>query len=921
MAEHPELLIENWFPFEEISIECIRERGMVTALPPINFLHVWWARRPLTVSKAAILASILPFETGKKEIQKIIGYSPTIKDEYKRIIEAKKRKIRLKTSYKQERCFKKNYTMSEIQKIQYLIEEIWGKKNLSLLDPMSGGGSIPFEAIKLGLNVFSSDLNPVAAVLLYATLKFPQLFRENLISKIREFKERIIDNSSFLLKCFPISHESEFDAFIWVRTVKCRNPDCNLEVPLSPNWYLSKKPKVIIKVTPPTDFSKVVCKYEIIENPTESLIKSKPGTVIKGDGTCPRCKAPLDREYLKNEAQAGRMGHKLMAIVYKKQIGPRKTIRKYRTPNKLDYEALELVDSIINKKIPEWRKIGIFPEESIYIGEKTREMLNKGIDKWNKLFNNRQLLTNMTILEEIINLKNQLLKDKKYQIDEIRAIITYLQFAFDKMFARNCIQCLWDSGYQRVVHAFGRHDYAFKWNYAEMDIVRKGFDWSVENVLKSYKGLVHLIGDFSNEAEKTLTIKCKPSQHLDYLENNKIDLIVVDPPYYDNVMYAELSDFYYIWMKKGIGDLYPELFSGELTDKDREAVANSSKFSGMGKSKKLLAKQDYEAKMRASFKEMYRVLQPQGVLTVMFTHKKTDAWDTLAMSLMDAGFEITASWPVHTEPEISLNIEKRNAVKTTILLVCRKRLVHNKDAWWEDDVLPTLKEIVHKKAIEFQKLGIDGVDLYISTFGPALREFSRYYPVKNIAGEEVRPEEALKVARSVVTDITLNKIIKGKSQNIDLISKLYLIAWHFYKARRFPFDEARQLALSIGVNIDDLKTYNIISKKSGDIEFLRPSQREKKGILNMDNPKDGGFLINAVHIALLAYQKGGQKLYDDIVHKLRRDVDQSFRQYMEALYNSLPDIKDLEERKLLAELLVSTEDKITPKGGKLTDYV
>ena len=378
-------------------------------------------------------------------------------------------------------------------------------------------------------------------------------------------------------------------------------------------------------------------------------------------------------------------------------------------------------------------------------------------------------------------------------------------------------------------------------------------------------------------------------------------------------------------MKRSLGDLYPGFFNSELTDKDNEAVANPTRFEGMGRSKEALAKDYYEARMLASFHEIKRVLKDDGILTIMFTHKATDAWDTLAMSLMEAGFEISASWPVHTESNISLQIARKNAVKTTIFLVCRMRSTGQEELWWEDDILPSIKKIVAKKAKEFRKLGIDGIDLFISCFGPALKEFSKSYPVKNIAGDIVRAEEAIEAARRVVIEFTLQDIIKGKSYNIDPVSKFYLIAWHFFKARSFPFDEARRLALSIGINIDELKTgYKILNKKSGDVYLILPKEREKSGTISVDNPNDKGILVNATHIAILAYEQGGKKLYENVIEKLRRNTDRNFRLYMETLFNFLPDVKDLDknlpEKKLLGEILMTTV-KHAPKGDKITDFL
>ncbi len=915
--EHPRVLIEEWFPFEDIGIECKRER--IGTFAPPNRLHIWWARRPLIGSRAAIVGSII---------------SPDLTEDFNKIIQIEKdlsKKMKAWEKLKSEgktpvgisssRAFTKDLEENEKGKMRESILKIWKKEEIRFLDPMAGGGNIPFEAIRLGLDVKCSDLNPISVILLYSTLYYPIKFGKPLIPKIRAYAEKILKETSKISDYYPMTTEKEFFAFLWVRTINCSDPNCNLKVPLSPNWNLSAKPRIIIKLIIPKDLSDTSCKFKLIENPTNKHINNNPPTVKRGIGTCPRCKNTLTSDYIKKEAQSGRMDHQLMALSYKQQEG-KKLIKKFRAPNDTDLKPLNTINKFIEEKLKIWKEKAILPDEEIKMGAKTRELLNKGIDKWYKLFNNRQLFANLAIFEEIISLKTKLLKDSTLDLEEIKAIITYLQLAFDKMIDRNSIQTRWVPTYKRITNTFDRHDFGFKWSYAEMDVIRKGYKWAISDVLKVYEELVGLL----KKSKSSIEIAKKPAQALDHIPNSSVDVIVVDPPYYDNVMYAELSDYFYVWMKRCLGDIYPEIFESILTDKDNEAVANPSRFEGLGTSKSKLAKQDYESKMEKSFKEMYRILENNGVLTIMFTHKSTDAWDTLAMSLMEAGFEITASWPVHTEADLSLHIAKKNAVKTTIFLVCRKRKNRNLELWWEDDVLPSIKKVVTNKAKEFRKLGIDGVDLFISCFGPALKEFSKSYPVRSISGDLIRAEEAIEAARKVVIDITLQDIIKGKSYNIDPVSKFYLTAWHFFRARVFPFDEARRLAISIGINIDDLKTsYKLLNKKSGDVIMLLPKEREKNGIINVDNPKDNGILINAVHTAILAYEEGGQKLFENVVEKLRRNTDKSFRLYMETLFNVLPDVKDLAtnlpEKKILGEILMTTEEKITPKGGKITDFI
>ena len=207
-----------------------------------------------------------------------------------------------------------------------------------------------------------------------------------------------------------------------------------------------------------------------------------------------------------------------------------------------------------------------------------------------------------------------------------------------------------------------------------------GYEWAISQVSKCVKDLIDLLGQSSDGKLEFAAPHPRPSVRVicgsaDMLPIGDacVDCIVMDPPYYDNVMYAELSDFFYVWLKRTAGLLYPELFTGHLTDKDREAVANPARFVGEKAGAKHLAGRDYQRRMALIFREQRRVLKPDGIMTVMFTHKASGAWDALAAGLIDAGFTITASWPVNSEAEGSLHIHERSAARSTIFLVCRVR--------------------------------------------------------------------------------------------------------------------------------------------------------------------------------------------------------------------------------------------------------
>jgi len=404
---------------------------------------------------------------------------------------------------------------------------------------------------------------------------------------------------------------------------------------------------------------------------------------------------------------------------------------------------------------------------------------------------------------------------------------------------------------------------------------------------------------------------------LNQCPDGSIHNITVDPPYYDNVMYAELADFFYVWLKRSVGTLFPEFFRDELTNKDDEAVANPARFASTGRKKKELAEADYEHKMAAAFREMYRVLRPDGSLTVMFTHKRVEAWDTLASALIGAGFTIKASWPVHTESEHSLHQAKKNAASSTILLVCRKRQEREKEGqsdsgnegfspslhpsvspspvWW-DDLQALVRETARAKAAEFAAQGISGVDLYISTFGPTLSIISEHWPVltsevdpKTGQPKPLRPETALDLAREEVVRLRKQGLLLGRDVQFDPVTDWYIMAWDAFGAEQFPYDEARKLALALGLDADKdlMQAQRLIAKKGEYVIVQTPSQRRRKGVVD-DDVTMFPHLIDAVHTAMMVYAEDGSGACDVFLRKTGLKTDGAFKACLQALLNAIP---------------------------------
>jgi putative DNA methylase len=625
-------LIERWLPIAELGEESVRERRSMTALPPIYYLHVWWARRPLIASRAAILASILPADADHKKFLHALGiHGDPIKAQ--RLMErAKRTGERVKDPYGYSRAF--SYLPSKEDR--NWLRTHYDAARLNVLDPTAGGGSIPFEAERLGLATKANELNPVAALLLKATVDWPaslgSLLRPEFERLAKVWRERLEEELS---KFFPQKDASDqLDAtYLWARTISC--PYCDGLVPFSPNWRLAPDGTGVRLMPKPGKGPRAKdrrCSFEIVK----TVIEQSPGTVADGDSTCPftDCGRVIDGDEIKRQAQGGQMGEQLYAVVFKRRVEVKTKTGKVREKWERDYRAPrheddngEEIKARLGEKMPEWQANDIIPSENFPEDTNDDRPIQYGMPLWRDMFSPRQLLCHGTAVEVF----RELLEDEETHerlSAPAKAAFVYLALAMDKMVDYNSRMTRWHSGREVVVNTFDRHDFAFKWSYAEMAplIAGLGYDWVIEQVSKCIDELVEMArpdvaagngplfrnGNSGSFIQPPVAITCKSADNLDHLVDGSIDVIVMDPPYYDNVMYAELSDFFYVWLKRTGGRIIPELFTRSLTDKEHEAVANPAKFKGEPGAK-VLAGRDYQERMAAIFAECRRVLKSDGV--------------------------------------------------------------------------------------------------------------------------------------------------------------------------------------------------------------------------------------------------------------------------------------------------------------------
>ena len=944
-------LIERWLPIAALGEESIRERRSLQALPPTYYLHVWWARRPLVASRAAVLASLLPADADRDRFLHVLGIHGDPVAAKKRIAIANRTGDRLgAAAYGYSRAF--SYAPDN-QDRAWLVEN--SVNAATVVDPTAGGGSVPFEAVRLGLETVANDLNPVAALIERATIEWPTIHGVAVKGVVEELGgEFTAKVRKRLAGVFPEEpgDNTRPDGYLWARTITC--PYCDGLVPLSPNWRLAPDGtgvRLKPELGPGPGSQGRVCSFEIVKSAKEQ----SNGTVARGDGTCPYsdCGRVIDGDEIKRQAQAGQMGEQLFAIVYKKRFekrlksgkrGKDKWVRGYRAPRPEDDNGAE-IQARLAEKLTEWEALDIVPSEKFPEVSNDDRPIQYGMPLWRDLFSPRQLLCHGTSVEVF---REMLDADRaEGKLNEVRqAAYGYLALSIDKTINWNARIASWNVNLQSMRSVFDRHDFSFKWSYAEMAplIVGLGYDWAIGQTAKCIGELVALVRpdaekksgnlfDDADAAEYTpppVTITCKPGDSLDHVEDGSIDVVVMDPPYYDNVMYAELSDFFYVWLKRTAGHVFPELFRRQLTDKDNEAVANPARFQGQ-KGAQEIAGRDYQERMASIFAECRRTLKHDGVMTLMFTHKATGAWDALTTGLMKAGFAITASWPIHTEPEGSLHIRNKAAAKTTIFLVCRPRIRDreaDQDLYWED-VEPRVAKAVRTRVGEFQAVGIAGVDLYLASFGPALEEFSRHWPLKRGTPREVpeerrrrrqqvlfeeewdpyatTPEDALDAARREVKRWRLEQLTHLKANaDLDPATAFFVLAWDAFKAPIFSYDEALRLARAVGVDLDDDIVGRLAEKKGSDIRLWDSAWRAAKGALG---PADGSRgMIDAIHHAASMAHVRSLSAAQEMLANVLVDREPRFFAALEAVLEVLPVSKAFTGIELEGEAAASGSD-------------
>jgi len=827
----PRLLIEEWLPAQAIGVECMRERGSSSALAPTTYLHVWWARRPLTVSRAAVLASLLPADFDRETFERLLGFGKS-GDELVRIRAMMDTGRRLKGGFGCKRAFTNPISETDLEGAYKTMTQLWGNQPV-VIDPMAGGGSIPLEAARLGLRALANEYNPVACSVMEVMVDYPFRFGAQIANSAREWGKVWEERASERLELFyPREKLALVHAYIFARTVPC--PDTGHPTPLVPDWSLSRPrggPHIVANPLI-TDAEDGAWTIEVRQVGKEAgQLRQPPMPTYKGGkGWSLFTRSEMPSDYIKAMAQQGKMGSVLYAVATKA------TKLAFRPAEPRDLEALEAAEEELARLRPAWEREGVIPtEEYPEVSSDMRPRLY-GMPRWADLFAPRQLLALGVLVEELRRLRPEIVAAEGEERGE--AVVHLLALVLDKFIDYdNCLNT-WESTRGIVKHIFQRHDFSFKATFAEMAacVSGSGLAWAIDNVLDAYEKLCKL--PRASDARPVAISQGSATDLLD-LDDGSITAVVVDPPYADNVQYSELADFFYVWLKRTQGHRRPEWFSTYLCEHDREAVVNKSRWVPPGArvngclpraiSQAVTAEAHavYRGLMRDTFREAKRVLRDDGVLTVMFTHKEQSAWASLFQSLIEAGFTITATWPVRTESQHSLHQARKNAAQSTVILVARKREEGATRGYYDETMRSAIRDAAQGAAARLRDQGLSAVDQLVGAFGPAMEVFSRYTEVRTDTGDAVGVDTAIQVAADAVADWRVAQLAKRGLAGVDAESRFVLLCWDVLGAQEFRFNEAMLLGRSVGMDVKSLIDAGLLRKKSSSVVLLSARERRR----------------------------------------------------------------------------------------------
>ena len=818
-------LIGQMLPIRKISEGGAAEKSRKNGR--INNIHRWWAARPTTVSRVIAYAALVnpPFDEHADAIRVMCDYTKST--------DPNKPSIR--------------------DTVRANIRNIWGNDQPKVLDPFGGSGALPFAAAWLGCESHSIDYNPVAVLIQKCVLEYPAKYGRKLLDDVKKTSEDVQDMiREGIAEFYPTGDAIHTDGidntdraynhygYRWCRTIPC---SCGAVIPLIQSYVLSPIGQRGIYLYPVIHDDKSVT-FNItggpygtepngFENPPLGQIRNKVAKCV----VCGYTYTNLEIRQMFNDGKGGEQmlvaistHHKKRGrfyfeidkkyddtLLYKKC---KYELEKHRMAFRTKYGIDPVPTNIIST--PDGRE---YRDGGPYWG--TSRVVTYGYTRWTQLFNDRQLLCLVSILDILRQTEERIITE--YGKEYGAVIMAYLALVLDKTLEKYCRLSTWQPRDEVVRHCFTRQAISPIWDYTEAKPTSI-WRYSTKSVLEGLNAAL------SAADNSTYYVQMASSTALPY-NDNYFDAVCTDPPYYDSMQYSKTADFFYVWLRKAIGHLppYRNIFRGILTPKKDEVVQTSGDIVGFSGTNSMIRDKDgYQQLMTKSLKEMYRVLKPDGVLTLVYAHKTTAGWETLIQSMLDSGFVITAAWPIDTESKTRIKAQNTASLASSIYMVARKW--KKEPRRYYRDVKPDLRNHVISRLDYFMKEGISGADFYISAIGASCAIYGKYESVlRDDTGEPVTVREILDEIRGLCSDHIVKMLITDDigATNIDAMSKIY-ISWRWaYGDRSVDYDEARKMFTGVGLDISDYMG-DIIKKKGKAIGMLDSEGRKNiRGYNNM----------------------------------------------------------------------------------------
>lgn len=878
-------LIEVSIPLEAINAASSREKSMRHGHP--SSLHLWWARRPLAACRAVLFAQLVddPSEyvdillndpkiraAAEMELAKrILGWGERQGDRPEDAVAIPKPSLEeVIADLERQRLFRiieelvkwENSTNEKV--LDEARAEIVRSCNGVLppvYDPFSGGGSIPLEAQRLGLPAYGSDLNPVAVMIGKAMIEIPPKFCgidpihpgihqrnhyrnvEGLAEDVKFYGEWIRERAYKQIgHLYPdVDLPNEFGggkatviAWIWARTVPSPDPAfSDVDVPIASSFLLSSKPGKEAWIKPIIDRTAKTISYQIRHGGTKAEIAAaKEGTKSsRANFTCLMSGAAITGNYVKQAGKIGRMGETLIAIVAEGKNG-----RQYVPPKDSDVLiALSNEASVIAKECRETFLSGEVPPK--LTGGTCH---GYGLDQWGKLFTDRQLVALNTFSELVHEARAQIEQDAQaagMELDQIalkddgcgakayaEAVSIYLSFLIGQMANHTSTICGWNSPNQQMRSTFSRQAIPMTWDFAEVNVFNSssgGFNSLFLRMIKGFEGL--------GSTSVTSGIYQRDAQSVDY---DKDVVVSTDPPYYDNIAYADLSDFFFLWMKRINQNLFPEIFGVLATPKAEELVATSYRHGG-NESAELF----FLEGMRKVIFNMSKGSSSEFPTTIYYAFKQSEieregisstGWATFVQAILDAGYSVVGTWPLRTEKPGRMVAVGTNALANSVVLVCRKKEATAAEIT-RAEFLRALKRELPPAIAKLQAANIAPADMPQSAIGPGMGVFSRYAAVLESDDRPMSVKTALQLINA-----ELDTFLNSLTGDFDAETRFAVTWFEQFGYDKGEFGTAQSLCQARGLAVDAVKHAGIIESAAGKVRLLTRSELSEKWDPNRD---------------------------------------------------------------------------------------